>query len=513
MSDSSRTTEDTPKGKSVRAAGARTRWNRFAIDPRSLALFRIAIALVLLTDLAIRATDLKVMYTDGGMFPRADICRLITSVWNWSFHFASGSPGYQAMLFGIAALLAAALMLGYETRIAVIGSWLMLISIHHRVPVINSGAEILLRMLLFWAMFLPLGRSWSLDAWLAKRRSITPAHGREEPVTSVGSTAILLQMGLMYFFSAFFKTNSQWTGGTALSGVFAHDFYSSPAGVYLLQFPGLLSVLTRVTLAVEWAGPLLLFFARNAWLRLAGIVVLALMHIGIGICLEVGLFSYVALAGLTLFLPAAFWNSRLFARLRRSPEPVSGRAAVKDGPPLQGMAQRVCMVCLIYVLISNLNSFQSRPLAAVAPEKWVPFSRGLGLAQRWGMFEAVPSKDGWYVARARLTDGSEVDLLRNGAALDWRRPAYPAGLYPNHYWQKLFREMAYEDGQGFQFFRAPAARYLCREWNSRNGPEKQVVEFDFVYCMEGTTGTTEGSSPRTFREQLLHLDLDQPDDR
>jgi hypothetical protein len=73
--------------------------------------------------------------------------------------------------------------------------------------------------------------------------------------------------------------------------------------------------------------------------------------------------------------------------------------------------------------------------------------------------------------------------------------------------------MAYEDEQGFQLFRAPVARYLCRAWNFRNGPEKQVVEFDFVYCMEGTAGTADGLSPRMFREQLLHLDLDQPGER
>jgi len=106
----------------------------FRIDPRSLALFRIAVAALLLIDLAIRAFDLNVMYTDDGMFSRAEICRRATTIWNWSFHFGGGSPGYQALLFGIAAALALALLLGFETRLAVIGSWLMLVSIHHRVP-------------------------------------------------------------------------------------------------------------------------------------------------------------------------------------------------------------------------------------------------------------------------------------------------------------------------------------------------------------------------------------------
>ena len=95
---------------------------------------------LLLADLAVRATDLNAMYTDAGMFSRAEICRLATSIWNWSFHFGGGSAGYQGMLFGIAAVLAIALLIGFETRIATIGSWLMLVSIHHRVPPILSGA-------------------------------------------------------------------------------------------------------------------------------------------------------------------------------------------------------------------------------------------------------------------------------------------------------------------------------------------------------------------------------------
>jgi hypothetical protein len=53
----------------------------------------MAMGALLLVDLAIRATDLRVMYTDAGMFPRAEICRLASNIWNWSFHFGSGSLG------------------------------------------------------------------------------------------------------------------------------------------------------------------------------------------------------------------------------------------------------------------------------------------------------------------------------------------------------------------------------------------------------------------------------------
>jgi hypothetical protein len=495
------------------AMSGRTRFqDLFRIDPRSLALFRMAMGALLLVELAVRASDLSAMYTDEGMFPRAEICRRATTIWNWSFHFGSGSWGYQAMLFGLAAALALALLAGFETRLAVIGSWLMLVSIHHRVPPILSGAENLLRMLLFWAMFLPLARAWSVDSWLNKRGGRAARQGGNEPVLSIASAAILLQMGLMYFFSAIYKSNVVWFHGEALAGILAHDFYASPPAAYLLQFPRLLSAMTWGTLALEWAAPVLLFFPRStAWVRVGMVAALAAMHIGIGICLEVGMFSYVSLAGLTLFLPKEFWNSRALARFLPRPEGVAQPAEthryIKKRPPLYYATQGVCLMVLIYVFAVNINSFPSHPLAPLTPERWRPLTRGLGLTQSWGMFESIPSKDGWYVAGAKLNDGSEVDLLRNGAAVDWKKPKFPAGLYPNYFWQKLFREMAYDDEQGFQTLRAPVAEFLCRDWNARNSPEKRIAEFKLIYCMQSEDGPM---GARVSREQLVHLNLSGP---
>jgi len=126
------------------------------------------------------------------------------------------------------------------------------------------------------------------------------------------------------------------------------------------------------------------------------------------------------------------------------------------------------------------------------------------------MFEAIPSKDGWYIARAKLNDGSEIDLLRQGRPVDWKKPAFPGRMYPNHFWQKLFREMAYYDAQGFQLLRAPVAEFLCRDWNARHPPEKQVAEFEFIYCMENKAEPANGPGRQIAREQLVHLDLNEP---
>jgi hypothetical protein len=496
-----------------------TLWNLFGIDSRSLAVFRMAMGALLLADLAIRATDLNVMYTDGGMFPRGVIGRHYTSIWNWSFHLGSGSWAYQAMLFGVAAVLALALLVGFQTRLAVIGSWLTLVSLHHRVPPILSGADTLFAMLLFWAMFLPLERVWSLDGWLARRRGRASKYGPEAPVLSVASAAILSQMALMYLFSGIFKSNTDWFSGKAIAGTLANDFYASSIAAPLLQFPLLLTGMTWSTLVLEWAAPVLLFFPKcTAWLRLGIIAALAAMHVGIGICLQVDLFSPVSLAGLALFLPAQFWNSRLLARfwpsgrVEQLTDP--GKYLGKKHPSLSSITQGLCLIFFLYVLAVNVNGLPSRPLAPLSPEKWWPLATACGLEQKWGMFDTIPSKDGWYVARAKLKDGSEVDLLRQAAPVDWDRPDYPAGIYPNHRWRKLFREMAYEDELGFQVFRVPVAEFLCRDWNARHTAEKQIAEFDLNYCSDSDVKARDMSGlPIIVRERLVHLDSNGSSER
>ena len=225
----------------------------------------------------------------------------------------------------------------------------------------------------------------------------------------------------------------------------------------------------------------------------------------------------MALAGLTLLLPSQFWNSHVLARFSRPFAGVNPLADIqkdkgiaKEGLAFFSIAQALCTLLLIYVLAVNINGLPGRPLAGLAPDEWKPLKTACGLGQKWNMFEDVPSKDGWYVARAKLTDGSEVDLCRRGAAVDWNRPTFPAGLYPNYRWRKLFREMAYEDEIGFQLFRAPVAEFLCRDWNARHPAEQQITEFDLIFCMESGAKSVGGSIIQTaVRERLVHLNLSE----
>src|SRR5688572_29944773 len=123
---------------------------------------RIGIAMVVLSDLMIRASDLKAHYTDEGIWP----LRVIHLGWKngaWSFHTLNGSYEYALAMFMIHFLLAVLLLFGYRTRIVTVMLWLMTISLHNRNLFVQQAGDDLLRLVIFWGMFLPWNAYFSFD--------------------------------------------------------------------------------------------------------------------------------------------------------------------------------------------------------------------------------------------------------------------------------------------------------------------------------------------------------------
>jgi hypothetical protein len=286
----------------------------FGADLRSLATFRIVLALLVLADLANRATDLAAYYTDWGILPRVAAIQdaRLLSPYSFSLNLMNGMSPFQALLFGVAALAALAMLAGYRTRLATIVVWVLVLSIHHRNMLVINAGDILLDLLLFWSIFLPLGAVWSVD------RARQATRGRlSMRFFSAATAALFLQIALMYWFTALIKTGRDWrVDGTALYYTFSNDQVTTQIGSYLLHFPTLLTVLTFATLAFEALGPFLLFSPIfNGPLRTVMVLAFMGLHFGIWVTMEVGLFPWISALSMVCFLPGWFWE-RVFPRLR-----------------------------------------------------------------------------------------------------------------------------------------------------------------------------------------------------
>lgn len=466
-----------PPAAEGRAASGRG-WDRVSdvlgADGRSLAAFRIALAAIVLIDLAGRATNLRVHYSDEGILPRELLLDGVND-WRWSLHLANGSVAFQGVLFGIAAVAALGMLVGYRTRVMTVVVWALVASVQVRNPLVLSGADTLLRVLLFWAMLLPLGAWWSVDRARAERAGMPVAATTR--FVSVATIGLFLQIAFMYWFTAALKTGAAWReDGTALYYALGAAQITKPLGEYLHQFPTLLQILTVGSLGLEVVAPILLFVpVFGGRVRTAAALTIMAFHLGIYLTLDIGVFPLISAFCMVSFFPTWVWDTALPAVRAAAPTRIAEAGArvrgmvirpVHAGRPLLGSLGSVWRGVTRSVVVgpalaaiapsgalapypagdgpaaASAPSPPARPpvvparsapvtnlFAAlcllfvfgwnmatvtdfVMPRSSFPIAYGLGLYQRWNMFAPQPPRaTSWYVVRGVLENGRQLDLL------------------------------------------------------------------------------------------------------
>lgn len=282
----------------------------FGLDLRSLALFRVAIGLVIIADLIDRGQDLTAHYTDIGLLPRTALIQHFMNTWGVCLHLVTGTFAGMAVLFVLQGWVAFLLAIGYRTRLMAVVSWFLMYSLHLRNGIILQGGDDLLRMLLFWGMFLPLGARYSVDAALAKNGPVQGnVTGHPNQIFSVATVATLGQILILYWMSALLKTGVEWHAeGSAVYYALSFEQLSTRTGLFLLQFPAILPMLTHVTLFFEGFGPFLLLSPfRFGPLRTLGAFMFMGMHHSFALCLMLGMFPWIDMTSMLILLPAWFW--------------------------------------------------------------------------------------------------------------------------------------------------------------------------------------------------------------
>jgi predicted DCC family thiol-disulfide oxidoreductase YuxK len=322
----------------------------FGIDLRTLALFRVALGALLAFYALNRLPDTSAFLTDWGVLPRSYLVQF--DAWSRvSLYLANGEAWFAAALLLLQLVCAVALLFGYRTRLATVLLFVLFTSLINRNPMILIGGDCLLACLLFWAMFLPLGARWSMDAAL----STQPPPERSLHF-SAASTGLLLQVMSVYFFSAILKHGTDWwPDGTGVWYTMQLERYASPLGLaLLLPFPSVMQGLTYFVWFLEALGPVLAFspwFRRP--LRFAVMACFMAMHTGFILFMEIGYFPFVSLTSLTTLLGGWFWDWR--ARVNEARHP--------NGPRIYydrdcGFCQKTCLL---------FQQFLVLPRARIAP--------------------------------------------------------------------------------------------------------------------------------------------------
>ena len=488
---------------SVRSAFA----DRFAVDRRALAAFRVALAAVVLVDLALRLPDVRAFYTDAGVLPRALLLESFPTLGQLTVHTLFGGVWWQLVLFAATAAAALALAVGYRTRLATATTLVLLVSLQLRNPVLLNAGDSLLRRLLLWSVLLPLGARWSVDA--RRRDATTPsdpgdagtAGAHDDRLLSTAGVGLLVQVLAVYVVNAALKARgSAWHDGVAGRLAFGMDALTVLLGDVVAGVPVLLTLGTYAWLVLLAASPLLVLATGRT--RTAVAAGLAAGHVAMALSLRLGAFPLVSVASLLPFLPSFVWDrvervvdDHLAHRIDALAPPTRDIAggpltASPSNPGLPEVvrdlgaasARTVAAVLLAFVLVWNaaglgLLALPADVTATVDPEE-----------RRWDMFAPEPrATGGWYVTTGTTTTGERVDAFagtdpRSGsdASGDADARTVPPDVdatYPSHRWYVYLT--ALRDAP------APALRdrfgaYLCERWNRRHDATLTSVNVTFV---------------------------------
>lgn len=469
------------------------------LDFRSLALFRMALAGILLIDLLDRAADLAVHYSDGGVLPRFFVLEQYTSPWNVSIYWISGNPGVVAALMIFAAICAVALLLGHRTRMATLLSWFMLMSIHRRNPIVLYGGDDLFRMLLFWAMFLPLGKRWSLDSL----RSPSNPDKDNGLHYSIAAFALICQIVIVYVFNNLQKTGLEWrVEYSAVYYALNIDQFTLPLGAFLLKFPELLKYVTMFVVNFELIGPVLLFCpVANGPIRTFTIFLFMMMHLGFGLTMKLDLFPWMCAAAFTSLLPPWFWDqvfSPLTAKLKGFEQNWIHKFKRGDSfPEIQGemggqkyilkqsrhwFREVGALAALIIIIVWNISDIF--PDHVNFPPFLRPAINFFYLDQYWNMFSPKPLvDDGWYVIPGKLKSGEEVDVLHPAVPVVWEKPKLVSSTYRNCRWQKYMMNLWLKNYEDYRLY---FGKYLCQNWNRKHSGDRQMEGFEMNFMLEPT---------------------------
>lgn len=462
------------------------------LDPRPVALFRIAFGVLLLKEALYHLPYAQMLYSDSGVLPWS-VFRL-SSAPNFSIFQWIGNSVLVQAVFVLWALVAVGLILGWRTRLLSILNFVLVISVVHRYPLFSTGADLVMMSYSWWMIFVPLGATYRLRLW-------RPALDRRirTPIYAFPVRMLQLSLVLVYLGSGIYKLQgTSWQTGEALYLALQLHMHTFPWAADILRnvHPILLQFGTWFAMWAEVLWPLFMFFPiGQPRLKIIGMVLGLLLHIGIGSTMNVPNFPLVMLIGYLLFFEPRWidWLEQRPLLRRFLPVPTTTESAAEPGcllrlgsTILKNTSRIVMTVFLAGVMTAVIwaQILQNEGLGIALNAQPMPTRLELllvqsGLWQSYPLFAPNPRlTDAWLILRATAADESVLDL-RTGLPPSEVRVQYPLGFGGR--WGKL-EEQLFDRPDGDPIF--PAwIRYACAQDASLT-----QVEFVFRYRLTAPTG-------------------------
>jgi len=497
----------------------------FSFDYRSLAFFRILVWFIVMYDVVLGIRFLEVFHTDLGLMSLDILMTNYPDENIRAFHSISNNYWYQLILFCIHFVVAVFFTLWKRTKEMTVILWLFTCSMLWHNPQIINWADIVVKMLLFWSMFLPLWARWSFDFVenRAKDKNDLDSHRSNylttSNVCSRWTVALVMQLSVIYIVTAILKSDPiRTTEYTATYYALSLDTFVKPIWSWLYQFPDIMKGMTRASINLELYGMFLLLVPRHnkVW-RLIAITIFIMFHFGLFLTMRLETFPWIMIAARLSLLPSVFRNkiwdkvesflfritfaSRLY-KYFENPLKLNNKAIevkndsneftntyLVDNFVVYVQKYRwyitvFLVLCIWYVLAWNIRTTDFDRHDDWFPREVNRFGFLFRLDQYRNMFSPYPFvDDGRTVVKWVLKDWTDVNLLDHNKEVSFDKPKFGGTIYEHEKRRKVFTNLWMKSNSEY---RQPMANYFCRKRNESHSDEEQVETVQWYYVLEKT---------------------------
>lgn len=284
-------------------------WNRFWFAPTStapVALLRIAFGALATVWMLSLGPDLLTFLGPDGVQPTAPAL----GPGAWSLLTLVDSAPAVVLLWLVALAAAAALTIGYQTRLAALLVFVAIVSFERRNGMVFNGGDGLVRNIAFLLVLAPSGAALSYDRWTAR-----PDRFWEFPLHAPWALRLVqIQVSVVYLSTVWAKLQGKtWGGGLATSfALRIGDIQRIPTPEFMTDSTVITNLMTFGTLAVEFSiGVLVWNRVARPWVLSIGV----LFHVMIELTMMVGFFSWIVITTYLAFLSPTV-AERLVGRAR-----------------------------------------------------------------------------------------------------------------------------------------------------------------------------------------------------
>lgn len=478
----------------------------FGIDERALRAFRFVLGLCVFFNVIGRLLVLPDFGSDFSFYPRFLALDYVPAA-TFSVHFGSGGGFFQAIFLLVEAVAGLCVAFNYRPRAAAAIACFFLISWLNRYGLLRYGSDHILQFFLFWSIFLPRteerGKRW---------------------VVSFATACILVQLLIVYFAAALLKNGANWrVSWDALYFTLSIDEYASASGVWLLNYPAFLRVLTGLSFYLELVGPLALLLPwMQRYMRASVPFLFIAFHLGTAVLMNLEIFPWASIACWLLFLPPRFWDlvgrlwhwaggDRWIERADKALAAMRNVGRIARTRLVYGWESVGVHVALAFffatVLYWNAFSVGYRSAWIESVVTWP--SQVLDLRQGWRMFSPNgTATDLWWSFQGTRKNGQKVEVETGSENLSFAKPprSYFEGrnMRRKRFMDAVWRPMPPGSLSAGMERRKNRARnrylaVLCSRWNENEPVLDRKIEKIEVYVTEESVDAVDEPSRKETR--------------